>query len=54
VRDIILNMERFNVNKSNEAECKEQYLVTILNRFAVLENLEDSVCISRAWETVTM
>jgi hypothetical protein len=33
-------------------EVKEQYQVTVTNMSAVLENLEDSGDISRAWDTV--
>jgi hypothetical protein len=33
---------RFNVKKLNEGDFKEQYQVTIRNKFAALENLEDS------------
>jgi hypothetical protein len=32
-------MERFNLNKLNEVEGKEQYHVEISNMFAALENL---------------
>jgi hypothetical protein len=35
-------MERFIVKKLNEGDVKEQYQVTIRNKFAALENLEDS------------
>jgi hypothetical protein len=31
---------------------KEQYQVTIRNKFAALENLEDSGDISRAWDNI--
>jgi hypothetical protein len=33
-------MERFNLQKLNEVEGKEQYLVEISNRFAALEKLD--------------
>jgi uncharacterized metal-binding protein YceD (DUF177 family) len=33
-------MERFNLKKLNEVECKEQRRVEISNRFAALENLK--------------
>jgi hypothetical protein len=33
-------MERFNLNKLNEIEGKEQYLVEVSNRIAGLEDLE--------------
>jgi hypothetical protein len=44
-------VERFNLQKLNEVECKEQYCVEISNRFTALENLHTKVGISRAWET---
>jgi hypothetical protein len=34
-----MHMERFNLKKLNEGEVKEQYQVTIKNKFAALENL---------------
>jgi hypothetical protein len=33
-----INTERFNVKKLNEGDVKEQYQVTIINKFAALEN----------------
>jgi hypothetical protein len=44
--------ERFNVKKLNEGDVKEQYQVTIRNKFAALENLEDSGDINRAWDNI--
>jgi hypothetical protein len=44
-------MERFNLNKLNEVEGKEQYRVQISNRFVALENLHNNVNINKAWET---
>jgi hypothetical protein len=35
-------MERFNLKKLHEGEVKEQYQVTTKNKFASLENLEES------------
>jgi hypothetical protein len=32
-------MEKFNLKKLNEGEVKEQYQVTITNKYAALENL---------------
>jgi hypothetical protein len=46
------HMERFNLQKLNEVEGKEQYLVEISNTFAALENLIAEVDINRAWETM--
>jgi hypothetical protein len=43
-------MERFNVRKLNEGDDKEQDQVTIGNKFAILENLDVSGDINRAWD----
>jgi hypothetical protein len=43
-----IDMERFNPKKLDEREVEEQYQVTIRNKFAALENLEDSGDINRA------
>jgi hypothetical protein len=37
-----IDAERFNVKKLNEEDVKEQYQVTTRNKFAALENLQDS------------
>jgi hypothetical protein len=34
-----MDMDRFNLKKLNEGKVKEQYQVTIKNRFSALENL---------------
>jgi hypothetical protein len=47
-----IDMERFNAKKLNERHVKEQYQVTIRNKFAALENLEDSGDINRAWNNI--
>jgi hypothetical protein len=47
-----IDMERFNVKMLNEGNVKEQYQVTIRNKFAALENLEDSGDINRAWDNI--
>jgi uncharacterized FlaG/YvyC family protein len=47
-----IDTERFNVKKLNEEDVKEQYQVTIRNKFAALENLEDSGDINRAWNNI--
>jgi hypothetical protein len=47
-----IDTERFNVKKLNEGDVKEQYQVTIRNKFAALENLEDSGDINRAWDNI--
>jgi hypothetical protein len=43
---------RFNFKKLNEGYVKEQYHVTIRNKFAALENVEDSGDINRAWDNI--
>jgi hypothetical protein len=47
-----IDMERHSVNNLNEMYVKEQYRVTIRNKFAALENLEDSGEINRAWDNI--
>jgi hypothetical protein len=47
-----MNVERFNLKQLNEEEVKEQYQVTIKNKFAALENLDENEDINRAWETI--
>jgi hypothetical protein len=47
-----MNVERFNIKQLNEEEVKEQYQVTIKNKFAALENLDDNGDINRVWETL--
>jgi glycine betaine/choline ABC-type transport system substrate-binding protein len=47
-----IDMEKFNVKKLNEGAVKDQYQVTIRNKFAALENLEDSGDINRAWDNI--
>jgi hypothetical protein len=47
-----MHVERFNLKQLNEEEVKEQYQVTIKNKFASLENLDDNGNINRAWETI--
>jgi hypothetical protein len=46
------DIDRFNLNTLNEGEVKELYQVKIRNKFATLENLEDSGDINRAWENI--
>jgi hypothetical protein len=45
-----IDTERFNVKMLNEGDVKEQYQVTIRNKFVALENLEDSGDINGAWK----
>jgi hypothetical protein len=47
-----LDMQRFDLRKLNDEEVKEQYQVKITNRFAALENFDDNVDMSRAWENI--
>jgi hypothetical protein len=47
-----IDTERFNVRKLNEGDVKEQYQVTIRNKSAALENLEDSGDINGAWDNI--
>jgi uncharacterized FlaG/YvyC family protein len=47
-----VDTERFNIKKLNEGDVKEQYQVTIRNKFPALENLQDSGDINRAWDNV--
>jgi uncharacterized FlaG/YvyC family protein len=47
-----IDTERFNVKNINEGDVKEQYQVTIRNKFAALENLEDSGNINRTWDNI--
>jgi hypothetical protein len=42
--------ERFNLRKLSEMEMRKQYQIKISKRFAVLEDLNDSKDINRAWE----
>jgi hypothetical protein len=48
-----MDMDRFNLKKLNKGEVKQQYQVTIKNRFSALENLKDNGDINRAWDTIT-
>jgi hypothetical protein len=41
----------FSLKKLNEVEGKERYQIETLNRFAALENLDDSVIINKAWDS---
>jgi hypothetical protein len=47
-----IDTKRFNVKKLNEGDVKEQYLVTIRNKFVALEDLEDSGDINEAWDNI--
>jgi hypothetical protein len=45
-------MDRFNLKKLNEGEVKDQYQVTVENRFSCLGNLEDKGDINSAWDAI--
>jgi hypothetical protein len=45
-------MERSYIEKQNEETGKEQYWVEISDGLTALENLDDEMDISKAWETV--
>jgi hypothetical protein len=47
-----MDIDRFNLKKLNEQKVKEQYQVTIKNRFSALENLGDYEDINRAWDAI--
>jgi hypothetical protein len=46
------DMERFNLNKLNDVEGKEQFCVEVSNRFSALEDLDAEVEINSTWETI--
>jgi len=46
------NGERFNPRKLNDLEVWKQYQIEISDRFAALENLNDSRDINRVWENI--
>ena len=41
--------ERLNLRKLNELEVRKQYQIEITNRFAAVENINDSSGINRTW-----
>jgi hypothetical protein len=47
-----IDNERFNVKMLNEGDVKEQYQVTIRNKFAALENSEESGEFNGVWDTI--
>jgi hypothetical protein len=47
-----IDIERYNVKKLDEGDVKEHYQVTIRNKFAALENFEDSGDVNRAWDNI--
>jgi len=46
------DLQKFNLRKLSELEVRKQYQIKISNRFAALENLNDSEDIRRAWENI--
>jgi hypothetical protein len=48
----LFHVVRFNLNKLNEVEGKEQYRAEISNRFAALEIFDAEVDINRAWGNI--
>jgi uncharacterized FlaG/YvyC family protein len=47
-----IDTEIFNLEKLKEGGVKEQYQVTIRNKYAALENFEDTGDINRAWDSI--
>jgi DNA repair ATPase RecN len=48
------DMGRFNLEKLNDVEVKEQYQAKMSNRFAAVENLDNvDVDINGAWKSIT-
>jgi hypothetical protein len=45
-------MKRSNLKRPNDVEIKEEYQVKISNRFAALEDLDNSIDTNRAWEII--
>ena len=45
-------VKRFNLKKLSKQEVRKQYQIKNSNRFAALENLNDSDNINRAWENI--
>jgi hypothetical protein len=46
------DLERFNWKKLSDIEVKHKYQVEISNRYAALENLDESLDINNAWESI--
>jgi hypothetical protein len=47
-----LYLERFDLRKLNDMKVKEKYQLEISDRFAVLENLDESLYINSAWKCI--
>ena len=48
----MVHVEMFNLKKLSEMEVSKQFQTEISNRFAALEDLNDSEDINRAWENI--
>ena len=46
------DVKRFNLTQLSELEVRKPYQIEISNRFAALENLNDSQAIYRAWKNI--
>ena len=46
------DVERFNLRMLSELEVRKQYQIKISDRFAALENFNDSRDINRAWQNI--
>jgi hypothetical protein len=46
------DVERFNLTKLNEIEVSKQFQIKVSNRFAALENSNDSEDINMGWENI--
>ena len=46
------DVERFNLRMLNELEVRKQYQIKTSDRFAAVDNLNDSRDINRAWQNI--
>jgi len=46
------DVERYNLRMLSELEVRKQYQIEISDRFAAVENLNDSKDINRAWQNI--
>jgi GTPase SAR1 family protein len=47
-----MELQSFNFSQLNEEEFKEQYQVTITNKFAAQEHVENNGHINGAWDSI--
>jgi hypothetical protein len=47
------DVKRFNLKKLSETDVRKQFQIKLPNRFAALENLNDSEDMNTAWENIT-